>query len=745
VLARTAGLDWAAAGARVIAACGEPQGWDGWEVDLIEAPGAEELSLGGTKISVAEVPPGARVEAHPSAPAYIVPLDSDLVAGPVSFPTVCLPTASTTSWEIRCVDGTGREVVRTGRELTDDFGGLPMSIPLDQILPPGTGTWEVTVRGRLGEGTSARVAVLPSDWHVPEPPVSAEFAGTRRELAVHTRSRLRLLERSTGDTLVARADGDWLVGDADGNGRVAIEVRDAAGDAARVLIRFPTIRWSWPDTGSAGEPRAFLKDELRHATLAVRSDSRTHLAIELRDAGGTVLQREETGSTVSVHTFALDRFSTTARALEGPGRLVLCFGPNRSQTTRETPVADVDLPAGVHDLRVMQSRGNAAAFEFHWRQENPVQVNARLADELRPWDDFAEEDVEQADAECRATFHVQPGVYRFELWHDDPWSGPVCVHRELVKTGSPDQRRQRFAGRREDGSRTRTMAVLSLALLESPGKTNSVHLGGLLDGHPGRETERDPVAEDVVCLLARAVTNGVSERMAQVPWWTLGEDLAGRSFNCRPLVEAVAKAVPTPELRRSLLRMLVGRWRSARPPRLTVPDTIRSSLWGTFPPLAAAFDLADLTDAAVGRLEHHLGLSGDMPKGPAGWADFLDCDPSPAGKASSRDAAARPIEWPDGNHAIRAANEVINVVGAKLGWEPGEVRRRQEPLVADARYLSIMLACHDRLIGWGIVGAHSVDGAARLTDTVAMLAPGLFTYDLCIAEGIMASVYGRSQ
>ena len=767
-IARQRGFDYGTPDggtARTLSRFGAPIGWNEFEVDEVEVSAARTLSVGTVTARVSNETPAARIEAQ-SLPAYLRPLDADILASARELPVVRLPGATGPGaagrlefWTVKCENDAGRTVSRTARQLGGVPSGSDWVVGLEGLFPDATGTWDVSVLGRLGEGTAARVALLPLDWNVPEPPSEAAFRGRERTVVVNTASELKALE--PGDTATRSKSGDWLLADGSGNGRIPLAISETtAPPITNVLLTLPTISWRWEVDGVAndwGEPRAFLSAELEHGELLVSSDMELTPQVCLIDhATRTQLHVETaTGKDRRWH-FPARAFSTTARAITAPALFELSVAPPGSDRVQTASVGRVVRPAGVTGLRVDLAGDNRLIFT--WHQENAVDVTTRLYDVHRPWAEPAEEDTVREDDAYRSDIFVQPGTYVFELWTDDGWSGPSCIHRSETPVGDGAARKRRLSRL----PRT-VLGLLERSIAESPYKDRCHYLRqvrSLMDDDPGGF----PV-EELLAAIADMIRNDVSDRVASMPWWEIGGALAFIDFDPAVVLAAIASPGGTTNLPEVLTALCVGRWRSLWKRRSDVSPKTRRSLWETWAPLAAMFDVSDLRADAMDRCFHHLGLDGEPKRGAAAWAETVGflavgqfqkipkLEPVPY-KGKTFDpgaftaACGADLELLSGRPApagYPSFEGVARAVKGFVGWDIGACRL--PPGASPFETLpaaSIILACWDRLIARGSAADQAGQSTARLSAQVAHLVPNLFARDLCIAEAILTGVYGRT-
>lgn len=743
---------------RVVSGLGSPAGWAGWSVEEVEAQSVEEFQVAGVTFRVASGTSAAIIERSAALPDYLVPLDADMLSMTRRSATIRLPGAGTQVgsiarprvWEIQCRGGAGQLVPRTSLQLTGKSVGPDLIVSLDELLPGSTGTWDLSVRGRMGEGASARVAFLPEDWDVKEPPTVPAFVGDVRTLEVHTSHTISVLAEPggrSGDTAERDALGRWLLRDGSAKGRITVEVTDPmGGGSVRILVKLPTVRWRWLVRGIEHkwmERAAILAPDLSGAAIQIRSDLPLHLALDMCDSSGRMVQQAWSGNPTTTWNVALGQFSTTAPALDGAATFRLrVIPPGAVLPLLEAGIGAMVRPAGVSNLSA--SARQPGEFVFEWQQENRVPVTAKLFDEYRPWDDAGEEDVEGTGRRRQVSIYLPPGGYRLELWSDDGWSGPVRIHNRHVSVGTAAEQ-----GAHRRGLPADVKGLLQRAIAESSGKASCLHLRniqGLLAQPPGRAEKVEPLSR-LMEVLAAVVANGVMKPVAEVPWWDLADWLAPRTdFRAEPLINAVASTMRTPELQSFLHGLRLGRWRALWHARKNVRAQTRTQLWATWPPLAAFLDLDDPDPEAVSRCEFYLRVDPVGRRGAVRWVDFLDTKTpgSPANSAWAQDSAAAQPPWTPEPTQQDPLKRVAGDVFRYLNWSPEEIRRPMNvAFTDDLPSVSILLACWERLIARGVASNAEAHPPASFCARVSQLVPNLYAHDLCIAEAMMVGVYGR--
>ncbi|MFN0145618.1 MAG: hypothetical protein ACKVT1_03845 [Dehalococcoidia bacterium] len=746
---------------RTLARLGSPQGWDGFEVDEVEVSGVATVVVGSVTARIATEVPAARIEAR-NLPDYLKALDADVLASAGALPVVRLPADSETRldlWTVKCENDFGKTRTSTARQLGAVLDGVEWLVPLTDLLPEASGTWDITVTGRLGEGTAARVALLPADWEMPEPPIVPAFRGRKRPVVLSTAAAVQALEPD--DRATRMESGEWLLIDESGNGRIPLQIDGDSGTAMRVLLKLPTISWRWEVDQVPtkwGKPRAFTVEDLGTAELTVESDVEVELVVRLVDqASGEQLQEAAPAGNVRRWRFPARAFSTTATATTGAATFELRAARPGTDPPVRARVGAVVRPAGVTGMRVEPREDNA--FEFSWQQGSPVDVTVKLYDLNRPWDQPAEDDmVTRTDGVYRSIFWAQPGAYTIELWSDDGWSGPARIHRAELRVGHDE------APRRHLLSLPRTvLGLLERSLVESAGKDRCLHLAGIRS-----MLADDPGGHQLTTLLealADTIRYGVSARVASVPWWELSDALSLRDFDPSVLLDALAMPGDATHLPEMLTSLSIGRWRSPWKRRARVSADTRRALWHTWAPLGAMFDVADPSEEAADRVFHHLDLDRKRKLGPVDWVGHVGFSAHevvqevraqrvvPNGNESSHarssigayavdvlrlDRQADPVVCPPFDH--------VTVVLKKQGlWDAGGLRCA--PSAAPIESLaaaSITLACWDRVIARGLSVDTASQPTAKLSAQVAHLVPNLYARDLCLAEAILKDIYERT-
>lgn len=772
-----------------------PIGWQGYEAKLVRCDRASELRLalpgaaGGSpselRYRVAAEPPRASFDMSKVEP-WLEPLDTDILATEDRLPALRIPARDGSApdrylsyWEVRAEHaGEGSEVcVRPAREMQPTFQDGEWRLRLEDLIPGhDVGTWTVTASGPIGLGVRKRISILPAGmrWlevplapEVRRPAESSELTPRPRVVVVQAPGDVRVCE--SGDRETPGTDGTWTLEDRDLDGRIPFTVRDArTGREAAAVVVLPAVEWRW----RSDDPRDWqtvavlsLDDVLSGKwTLQGRGSVPLRASLQLITEDGKVVQEKRHEHLRHQWEFRLAEFSTTVQA--STARVLYLDLVVEDRNGRDAArVGAIERRITVTEVRTQFAGGQ---LQCSWRQSVDVDgMNALLEPLWRPWEEAADGEVKGGGGEYRAVWWIHArGPMRLTLRVADPWMGQTTVVDQVVEIGDAAERKSYLRGLRHvAGTRSRVQATFERFIARD---APAAELSTLTNDADAK------TLETIIDTLAGIVERGVTDEVAQEPWWELGAALAvlPRSTSAAPqriadpLLRAVARARPSGALRLFLSALGVPAWRALR--HTALEDDTRRRLWGVWPPLGAFLDRVHIGEpAAAQRWRDNVGVlpfssweqamavgglcvRGQFRPGGQGMARLSPVIPGPLlSDAGWRRAIAHDLahlgNQPQllGDEVSVAEVEPYSAMLTKaLGKEFASSLRLpggSAPWPECLPWMSLVLASWQRLYAHNIVQGqqNEVAKVLRLAARIARAVPGTYERDLCFAEALV--------
>jgi hypothetical protein len=781
---------------RVLDEPGAPIGWQGYEAKLVRCEQASELRLalpgaaGGSpsklRYRVAAEPPQASFVEVSKVEPWLEPLDTDILATEGSLPALRIPARDGSEpdrylsyWEVRAEQaGEGGEVsVLPALEMQPTFQDGEWRLRLEDLIPGhDVGTWTVTATGPIGLGVRKRISILPAGMRWIEVPLAPEVRRPAESSELAPRPRVVVVQ-APGDVLVCESgdrgtsgtDGTWTLEDGDLDGRIPFTVRDARTEReASAVIVLPTVEWRW----RSADPRDWHTAEVLSVddvlsgkwALQARGSVSLRASLQLVTEDGQVVQEKRHEHIRHEWEFRLAEFSTTVQASTARVLYLDLVVEDRSRRDAAR-VGAIERRITVTDLEAQFADGQ---LRCSWRQSVDVDgMHALLEPLWRPWEEAADGEVEGGGGEYHAVWWVHArGPMRLTLRVADPWMGQTTVVDQVVEIGDAAERKAYLGGLSNvAGTRARVRATVERFIARD---APAGELSTLTKDADAKTLEA--IIDTLACIVER----GVTEKVAQEPWWELGAALAAlpRSTSgaspriADPLLRAVAGAGPGDALRLFLSALGVPAWRALG--HAALEDDTRRRLWGAWPPLGAFLDRAHIGEpAAAQRWQDNVGL---LPF--SSWK-----------QAMAAGGLCVPGQFLPGNNGMALSSAVVPgpllsdagwraVIARDLAHLANQPQLLRNPIsVADVKpysamltnawgrdfasslrlpggnaiwpeclpWMSLVLASWQRLYAHNIVQGQQNDVAkvVRLAAGIARAVPSTYERDLCFAEALM--------
>ncbi len=609
---------------------GPPLGtWPDIAASYVEVPkGTQVLTVRvgprAIQYRLEDAPAAAQLDVPELSPP-LAPAGHDVLAIETRLPTILLPPlgpspglAEKDRWQIRALADDGTD---SGWRSPDELQPSvepdgSVRLRLEPLIPGvDVGTWDITVRGPIGRGLSARLSLLPEmNLHVEEVTGVAGPELPEARVIVMTGDHIRVLEQ--GDVAEVCPQG-WVLRDRNRNGRIPFSVRDSrTGREAAATIQLPVVEWRWVGRDVAGQPN--MAEQFSLQALEARTAPQlfashpqgARVRLRLVDPGGRVLQeRLSFAGPKRGAVFHLVEFLATAQESAAASvhfRLEL-LSP-QGEVSGAAMVAALTHDLQPEDVRVDSKQSGT---DISWRLPRPVSgLRAVVGSLSRPWEpplDPCPAELHQ-DGRYRVTTPVLlPGRYQLTLGRDDGWVGwqPVGPPVQFwVGTVFERRTRSRLLPPTVQGR------VERLLLLETP-ELRAEELSKLLTGIGSHQLG------ELLSMIGQAMRHGPCEELLGLNWPGVAPGAVRfQESQLTPVLEALADSVrcgTTWSSHRASRRALValGIDRLPPPSKEGLDSSLAASIWQVWEPLGAFVDLhrAPYDSEARQRCQEYLGWS----------------------------------------------------------------------------------------------------------------------------------------
>jgi hypothetical protein len=747
--------------------------WGGYIVERYAVtPSATTVSLVGinstTTWRIRRDAPQAELRCSP-LPVGLHPLSDAALAFEHALPEVWIPNRPGSSqldetylhlWQLSVSDAEGESASRWAHHLSPSPSENGWLVGLADLIPDeDVGEWRLEVRGPLGGGFVRDLVLLP-DLQL-RLPKRRGFAGHGKPRVVEVECAGDMLTLEQQDASEQTASARWILTDANLNGRIPFTVRHTeTRRSASALIRLPTFDWAWRDKegrhlGRMFEAVAVGGNEL-DVTLELKSEESLSCELQCFDSHQTVIQTASlttTGRSVA----KLNGFGDTIRSADSVVMGLALVLPDEHPPVR-VPVGLVAQRVQVEAL-VPSIDGDDLLFE--WQQAHvDGEVTASLMSRWRPWDKAEDAPVYVTSAgnyQARFPgFALRAGSFRLQIRLADPWLGTMLLTSKGLSIGTAQEVKEYFARQGHDSATDLERAASVV------GRGRNIHLEAL------RDRASSELAMSLAKLIAQSLTRPMERNWAGLPWFQL-EAVFNRSGDATlVLVEAIASASESSNLRRFVQALGLVRWRSFWLIRDRIPAHLRQQLWEIWRPLGASLDLSDsrFDAGAMDRCRTYIGelpaaiehraiwvATGSIPNDGAPTTGSLVQSPMGTLDGSEGDRLVRLSmhNWDmDSGDELRSALErndkaitaIKSEVQKRLGWVPWDALRphRSSPAWAKAIGDSFGVAIWERMLARGMASDSKHTGPTGAVGQAFIASAGeLYSHHLSLAELLLSA------
>ncbi|WP_322795358.1 hypothetical protein, partial [Tepidiforma sp.] len=434
---------------------GPPLGWNGYLMQLIRCEGATELRVAPVGWQAASDGPRYRVAGHAQSafftqnplPAWLEPLNTDLLAAEDALPELCIPDRPGSSperylsfWEVRAerVGETAETYVLPAARLPRVLQDGTWRLQLHDLIPGcDVGTWNVAANGPIGLGVRQRIGILPAGvrgFDVPlaprvrRPAADGTDSGDIRLVMVQIPGEVQVA--TPGDLGQAAGHDVWILKDLDGDGRIPLAVTDSrTGRTTAAVVVLPTVEWRWLSAKPRGwqESAVIPLDEVLAGDweLQVHASAPVRPSLRLVTADGQAVQELGPIRGQRSANFSLRDVSSTVQGRTDRVLYLELFAGNE----HGQDAARVGAIERLLTVREVTTRFDDGQLFCSWRQDVDVDgMTAFLEPHWRPWEEPVDGEIEGGSGQYQARWWLNArGPMRLTLRVEDPWVGETTV------------------------------------------------------------------------------------------------------------------------------------------------------------------------------------------------------------------------------------------------------------------------------------------------------------------------------